>query len=53
LPARALERLGACALVGGWVLHAVLLVIDIAGWAAASPARAWASGRCCRSPCGW
>ncbi len=37
LPALALRRFSAAALVGAWVLHGVLLVIDIAGVGLAAP----------------
>lgn len=36
-PGAAEQRLPAPALVAGWVLHAVLLVMDIAGWGRAEP----------------
>ena len=37
LPVRALQRVSAAALVGGWLLHLVLLVIDIGGLGQAEP----------------
>jgi len=37
VPAQALRRYSAAALVGGWVLHGVLLLIDIAGIGLAEP----------------
>lgn len=36
-PARSPSRLPAPALVAGWVLHAVLLVLDIGGWGRGEP----------------
>jgi ABC-type uncharacterized transport system permease subunit len=37
VPAQALRRFSAAALVGGWILHGVLLLIDIAGIGLAEP----------------
>ena len=37
VPVAALRRLSAAALVGGWVLHGVLLVIDIGGVGLSAP----------------
>jgi ABC-type uncharacterized transport system permease subunit len=36
-PARSLSRLPAPALVAGWLLHAVLLALDIGGWGRGEP----------------